>query len=437
MKKMIVIMLLFLGGILNAQNYLHVNITEIQNWMTYEYCSSTYDGVVIEKETGCNTWIWSVVFDGQEIIHAINELDEIILEVPENVNKYYTVHYIGCESNYWDFNFIVKFVDFQAPEPWSQSYMWKRTGTSVNLQAYGGYNYQWSTGSTNSSITIIDPGTYWVHVYNDCGELYDTIQVRDNVEIDLATCDLETNLNIVTWPTTPAQAEYVGQVVIKRDGIQIGTANYADGYFLDNIGSDAASRTYTLTAVATDGTECPIVSYPKETIHMAYLTGINNTIEVNWNVPAGYDLLGYNICEWHEDDGSLTVIDYVGASVTSYTCSESQFDEGYIVVQGVETGKDGETRLLSNRSLDIIVGLGENEAAAFKVYPNPANGILFVETCHGASLQMETYRIVNPIGQTVMEGQITMEKQQIDVRNLPKGVYFITVGGATRKFVVE
>ena len=130
------------------------------------------------------------------------------------------------------------------------------------------------------------------------------------------------------------------------------------------------------------------------------------------------------------------MIDYVGASVTSYTCSESQFDEGYIVVQGVETGKDGETRLLSNRSLDLV-GLGENEASAFKVYPNPANGILFVETCHGASLQMETYRIVNPIGQTVMEGQITMEKQQIDVRNLPKGVYFITVGGATRKFVVE
>ena len=50
---------------------------------------------------------------------------------------------------------------------------------------------------------------------------------------------------------------------------------------------------------------------------------------------------------------------------------------------------------------------------------------------------METYRIVNPIGQTVMEDQITAEKQQIDMRNLSKGVYFITVGGATRKFVVE
>ena len=110
-----------------------------------------------------------------------------------------------------------------------------------------------------------------------------------------------------------------------------------------------------------------MTSYPKETIHMAYLIGVNNTIEVNWNTPTGYNLMGYNICEWHEDDESLNVIDYVGASVTSYTCSQSQFGEGYIVVQGVEAGKDGEIRLLSNRSLDIIVGLGENEATTFKV----------------------------------------------------------------------
>ena len=113
----------------------------------------------------------------------------------------------------------------------------------------------------------------------------------------------EKQRTMVTWLTTPEQAEYVREVNVKRDGIQVGTVDYSTGYFIDNIGSGAASRTYTVVAVDTDGTECPIVSYPKETIHMAYLTGINNTIEVNWNIPTGYDLLGYNICEWHEDDG--------------------------------------------------------------------------------------------------------------------------------------
>ena len=36
-----------------------------------------------------------------------------------------------------------------------------------------------------------------------------------------------------------------------------------------------------------------------------------------------------------------------------------------------------------------------------------------------------------------MTGTIPAENQQIDVSKLPQGMYFITVGGATRKFVVR
>ena len=158
---------------------------------------------------------------------------------------------------------------------------------------------------------------------------------------------------------------------------------------------------------------------------MSYTLGMNNTIEIGWNTPTGYDLLGYNICEWHEEDGSLSVIDFVGASVTSYTCSQSQFDEGYTVVQGVEAGKDGETRLLSNRSLDLV-GLGENEATAFKVYPNPAKDRFTIE---GSG----TMTVTNTLGQTILtriiDGKTTVE--------LPQGLYFVKLGGVTRKIVVE
>ena len=272
---------------------------------------------------------------------------------------------------------------------------------------------------------MTEAGIYSVIVSDFCGSETYSIEVRDNVEIDLATCDLESNLNMVTWPTTVAQAQYIDHVIVKRDGMQVGTVDYSDGYFVDNIGSGAASRTYTLVAIATDGTECPIVSYPKETIHMSYTLGMNNTIEIGWNTPTGYDLLGYNICEWHEDDGSLTVIDFVGASVTSYTCSQSQFDEGYVVVQGVEADKNAESRLLSNRSLDLV-GLGENEATAFMVYPNPAKGRFTVE---GAG----TMTVTNTLGQTVLTQEID-EKATVE---LPQGMYFVKLGGATRKIVVE
>ena len=71
------------------------------------------------------------------------------------------------------------------------------------------------------------------------------------------------------------------------------------------------------------------------------------------------------------------------------------------------------------------------------VYPNPANDILFVETRSIASQPAQTYHITNLMGQTVLSGSINDEKQQIDIKELPVGMYFITVGGQIVKFVVK
>jgi hypothetical protein len=80
---------------------------------------------------------------------------------------------------------------------------------------------------------------------------------------------------------------------------------------------------------------------------------------------------------------------------------------------------------------------GSGTAGTFEVYPNPTNGVLFVETHGRASLSNQTYRITNLMGQTVLSGNITAETQQIDVANLPEGMYFITFAGKTLKFVVN
>ncbi len=86
----------------------------------------------------------------------------------------------------------------------------------------------------------------------------------------------------------------------------------------------------------------------------------------------------------------------------------------------------------------IHAGVEETtEDAAFAVYPNPANNVLFMETQSIASLQTATYRITNLLGQTVFSGDINAETQQIDIKKLPSGMYFITMGGQTVKFVVK
>ena len=82
-------------------------------------------------------------------------------------------------------------------------------------------------------------------------------------------------------------------------------------------------------------------------------------------------------------------------------------------------------------------GLGETNEDYYAIYPNPTDGILFVETRHGTSLPDQAYRITNLMGQTVQTGSLTAETQQIDVSGLPQGMYFISVGDVTRKFVVR
>ena len=395
-----------------------MTVAQIYEHRTTMICANKYDKAIIYAPEGCSDFGW---FINNQYLGNQNPitLDGSLMD------QYYG-EFGGC--GFTSFQFLVKFLQPAVPNETTEE-LWIHGGELAELRAVEDdsasmYDIHWNTGE-EENIIYKPAGTYIAGISDMCATAYRTKIVKESVEIDLATCDLESNLNLVTWPTTVAQAQYIDHVIVKRDGMQVGTAPYSDGQFTDNIGSGSASRTYTLTAVATDGTECPIVSYPKETIHMAYLTGINNTIEVNWNVPAGYDLLGYNICEWHEDDGSLTVIDYVGASVTSYTCSQSQFDEGYIVVQGVEAGKNGETRLLSNRSLDLV-GLGENEATAFRVYPNPAKDRFTIE---GTG----TLTVTNTLGQTILtkeiDGKATIE--------LPRGMYFVKMNGVTRKIVVE
>ena len=74
-------------------------------------------------------------------------------------------------------------------------------------------------------------------------------------------------------------------------------------------------------------------------------------------------------------------------------------------------------------------------SGTFAVYPNPTDGILFVQTLRATSLPDQTYRITNLMGQTMLTGSISAETQQIDISILPKGMYFISVGETTLKFV--
>jgi hypothetical protein len=81
-------------------------------------------------------------------------------------------------------------------------------------------------------------------------------------------------------------------------------------------------------------------------------------------------------------------------------------------------------------------GLDEPTAISFTIYPNPTNGVLTIQ--HSAfRIQNSAFRITNLMGQTVQTGSLNAETQQINVSALPQGMYFISVGDVTQKFVVQ
>lgn len=95
-----------------------------------------------------------------------------------------------------------------------------------------------------------------------------------------------------------------------------------------------------------------------------------------------------------------------------------------------------------NEDCDVILSELQNidklADVTFAVYPNPANNVLIVEMCHGASLPDQTeYSITNPLGQTLLQGNITAETQLINIESLHAGLYFISVGNMIQRFVVK
>jgi hypothetical protein len=163
-----------------------------------------------------------------------------------------------------------------------------------------------------------------------------------------------------------------------------------------------------------------------------------------------YEYNGLNYRTLHvSDENNL----FIGDIVCSFGHMTSFFPERLMnrsanfIVNGLRCYWEEEVLLYHNGNEDcdaiysqIHDGVNETtEDAAFAVYPNPTNGVLFVETQNFASLpgQTATYRITNVLGQTVLSGNINAETQPINIKELPSGMYFITVDEQTVKFVVK
>lgn len=82
-------------------------------------------------------------------------------------------------------------------------------------------------------------------------------------------------------------------------------------------------------------------------------------------------------------------------------------------------------------SLSSIVSVLSSKSGKVQVYPNPVTDKMIIST---ESNDMETFSIVNMLGQNVQTGQLNGQKE-VSVNELSAGTYFLKVGAETIKFV--
>ncbi|HHT03213.1 MAG TPA: T9SS type A sorting domain-containing protein [Bacteroidales bacterium] len=83
------------------------------------------------------------------------------------------------------------------------------------------------------------------------------------------------------------------------------------------------------------------------------------------------------------------------------------------------------------------VGLERIEGETqFTIFPNPAKNVLKVSLNTFKSVK-NTYSIKNALGVEVIRGRIANKTTNIDISNLNRGIYFISIGAKTTKFIKE
>ncbi|XLS28691.1 fibronectin type III domain-containing protein [Flavobacteriaceae bacterium M23B6Z8] len=276
-------------------------------------------------------------------------------------------------------------------------------------------------GSSNSGTISLeasnDNGSSWTSLWSESGNKGDQ---WNNVSINLAAYvggGVQLRFNRITGGTWQADVA-IDDIALTTDG---GSTN------------NCAAADLTLTITLDD--------YPEETGWTLQTTGGTTIASANYSAanPDGSTVVE-NITGLSSGDYVFTITDSFGDGICcqygngSYTLQSS---EGTIV-SGGSFGASEATNFCVDDTKSVALRtqpLAEEDNELFKVYPNPAEGILNIKVL---DRQINNIKVFSMLGMLVKEIQST-DVRSIDVSNLNAGTYFIRITSGetviTRRFI--
>ena len=209
----------------------------------------------------------------------------------------------------------------------------------ITLSAGDYSTYNWSTGATTATISISEPGYYYVEVIDENGCTGISEQVNIGLSDALAAAPQisvvgmnSVNHNVIAW--SALNDENVNAYRIYRENNvanvyeSMATVEASQTTWTDETADPSArAYRYKITAVDECGGESPMSEYHK-TMHLTINQGIGSTWNLIWSHYEGFDFGTYRIYRGTMPS-NMTMIGEVPSNLNSYTDNTAEEDEGF------------------------------------------------------------------------------------------------------------
>lgn len=336
--------------------------------------------------------------------------------------------------------------EYPEHEPYLSEITYMCTGGTVTLDAGPGFSqYTWSNGSHNQTIIVNQLGEYWVQTVNEygCDGIASTnvqYMVPQSIDESIPLVSIDTinmsNHIMISWSTSNPN---IDEVTIYREAltnqwIEVGTADYLTGYFIDEVDGSERSYRYKLSAIDICGGQAELGrSY--QSMNAAYL---GPGVQYWWIQWTPYKVSDINAADYYElfsvdnlQDFNISPVDapisYDNTLGFYYVNLPHGIQDSIFFVKAYIKSQYGGGTVMSNLMENYeLLGMEEALQPSFNIYPNPTKGIFTVEGTGRLA-------VMNVLGQTVL----TKEIDGKETLELPKGMYFVKLVDETRKLVVE
>jgi hypothetical protein len=335
-------------------------------------------------------------------------------------------------------------------------------GGTITNTISGGATFQWYNndepipGATNATFVVTEPGVYYASVTSNCDGFSLTLPQEVVANPNCAPTEEAPVIegDVLLCPGADGTAEVTNEV--EYDTYQWQVKFNDEEEFADVEGATGATFTYgqfeySVSDIRVEVTLDGETYYSNELFidghawaGLFVMHSINDEepetdSEGNMLICPGDEIINsvnspYTIVQWYQDGEAIE-----GATETTYLITEP--GEYYVVAAPDYCPESTSTSIPFTvvNDPDCLAGIADQNAAAFTLYPNPANSTLNLSTANGT--EPESYTIADITGKTLLNGTLTGTDPAINIQALAAGSYIISVsspaGQASKIFIKQ